>query len=243
GFEYKHLKETVPFLPNFNGAFSFNSGVRLANDAPSGVSITLGDPTLAFKENDEYAYFQDDFKFKSNLTLNLGIRYEYTGQPINILHDVTVARESNAATALFNPSLPLSIRTVPKTPVDKNNFAPRFGFAYSPHFWKRLLGEDATVIRGGFSIAYDAAFYNILLNVQNAAPFSAALSIPAVSLPTSGSPSPLPFPPTGDIVRAHAQASGVLPKGVLNPIYLTQTQVASDFRAPYAEQGELGIHH
>ncbi|PYS93476.1 MAG: hypothetical protein DMF64_04535 [Acidobacteria bacterium] len=244
GFEYKHLKETVPFLPNFNGAFSFNSGVRLANDAPSGVSITLGDPTLAFKENDEYAYFQDDFKFKSNLTLNLGIRYEYTGQPINILHDVTVARESNAATALFNPALPLSIRTVPKTPADKNNFAPRLGFAYSPHFWKSFLGEDATVIRGGFSIAYDAAFYNILLNVQNAAPFSAALAIPSASLTsTTTSPNPLPANPTGDVVRAAAAAAGVLPKGQLNPIFLSQTTVANDFRAPYAEQWSLGVQH
>ena len=119
---------------------------------------------------------QDDFKFRPNLTLNLGLRYEYTGQPINILHDVTVARESNASTAFFNPALPLSVRTVPFVKPDKNNFAPRVGFAYSPHFWKSFLGEDATVIRGGFSIAYDASFYNILLNVQNAAPFSAASS-------------------------------------------------------------------
>ena len=64
---------------------------------------------------------------------------------------------------------------MPLAPLDKNNWAPRIGFAWSPKFWKSVLGEDATVIRGGFSIAYDAAFYNILLNVRNAAPFSAAL--------------------------------------------------------------------
>ncbi len=244
GFEYKHLTETVPFLPNFNGAFSFNSAARITNNAPSAVSITLGDPTLAFKENDEYAFVQDDFKIRPNLTLNLGVRYEYTGQPINILNEVTVARESNASTAFFNPALPLSIRTVPRTPADKNNIAPRIGFAYSPHFWKSFLGEDATVIRGGFSIAYDAAFYNILLNVQGGAPFSAALTIPASALTSSTtSPAPLPANPTGDVVRAAAAASGVLPRGVLNPTLLAQTNVASDFRAPYSEQYSLGVQH
>jgi outer membrane receptor protein involved in Fe transport len=244
GFEYKHLTEVSPFLPNFNGAFGFNSAARLVNNAPSSVAITLGDPTLSFTENDEYAYFQDDFKIRPNLTLNLGVRYEYTGQPINVLHDQTVARESNAATAFFNPALPLSIRTVPLIPADKNNWAPRLGFAYSPHFWKKFLGEDATVIRGGFSIAYDAAFYNILSNVQNAAPFSAALTIPTSSLTsTTTSPNPLPASPTGDVVRAAAAASGVLPKGVLNPIFLSQTTVAPDFRSPYAEQWSLGIQH
>jgi outer membrane receptor protein involved in Fe transport len=244
GGEYKHLIEVVPFLPNFNGAYSFNSAARIVNNAPSGVAITLGDPTLAFKENDEYFYAQNDWKVKPNLTLNLGVRYEYTGQPLNILNKVTVARESNAATAFFNPALPLSIRTVPLTPADKNNWAPRLGFAWSPHFWKHFLGEDATVIRGGFSIAYDLAFYNILLNVQNGAPFSAALSIPSGSLTsTTTSPAPLPGTPTGDVVRSAAQASGVLPKGVLNPIFLSQTNVASDFRAPYSEQFSLGIQH
>jgi outer membrane receptor protein involved in Fe transport len=242
GYEYKHLVEVVPFLPNFNGAFSFNSAARIVNNAPSGVSITLGDPTLAFTENDHYAYIQDDWKIRPNLTLNLGLRYENTGQPINLLNDVTVARESNPATAFFNPALPLSIRTVPRVPVDNNNFAPRVGFAWSPRFWKSFLGEDATVVRGGYSIAYDAAFYNILLNVQNAAPFSAALTIPVGSLSsTTTSPNPLPASPTGDVVRAAAAASGVLPKGVLNPIFLTQTTVDPEFRAPYAQQWSLGI--
>ncbi len=243
GYEYKHLKEVIPFLPNFNGAFSYNSAARIVNNAPSAVSITLGDPTLAFTENDNYGYVQDDWKIRPNLTLNLGVRYENTGQPVNLLNEVSVARESNASTAFFNPALPLSIRTVPRVPADNNNFAPRVGFAWSPRFWKSFLGEDATVIRGGYSVAYDAAFYNILLNVQGGAPFSAALTIPSASLPATNSPAPLPANPTGDVVRAAASASGVLPKGVLNPIYLSQTTVAPDFHAPYAEQWSLGVQH
>jgi hypothetical protein len=248
GAEYKHLNTIVPFLPNFNGAYTYGTtseGLRIINNAPSAESITLGDPTLPFKENDQYYFIQDDFKLRPNFTLNLGVRYEYTGQPINTLHDASLARESNASTALFNPSLPLSIRTVPFIPADKNNFAPRIGFAWSPKFeggfLHKLVGNDATVIRGGFSIAYDLAYYNILLNVQNGAPFSAALTIPLANLPVTGNPAPLPFNPSGDVVRATASASGVLPKGVLNPIYLSQTNVAPDFHAPYSEQYSLGI--
>jgi outer membrane receptor protein involved in Fe transport len=241
GAEYKHLDTLVPFLPNFNGAFSFNTAERIRNNAPSGVSITLGDPLLSFVEKDQYYFIQDDFKIRPNLTLNLGIRYEYTGQPINILNEVSTVRESNASTALFNPALPLNIRTVPSIPADKNNFAPRFGFAYTPKFWKWLFGEDATVFRGGYSIAYDAAFYNILLNVQNGAPFSVALAIPTTSLPTSGSQAPLPNNPFGNVVRAAAAASGVLPTGVLNPIYLAQVKVGDDFRAPYSQQFSFGM--
>jgi hypothetical protein len=244
GAEFKHLTELAPFLPNYNGSYSYNSQARIVNNAPNAVSITAGDPLLLFPENDQYYFIQDDFKIRPNLTLNLGLRYEYTGQPLNVLHDQTVARESNSATAFFNPSIPLAQRTVPSTPADKNNWAPRVGFAWSPRFWKSFLGEDATVIRGGFSIAYDAAFYNILLNVQNAAPFSVALAIPAGSLSsTTTSPSPLPNNPVGDIVRSTAAASGVLPIGVLNPRYLAQTNVASDFRSPYSEQFSLGVQH
>ncbi|HEX9629028.1 MAG TPA: carboxypeptidase regulatory-like domain-containing protein [Pyrinomonadaceae bacterium] len=249
GAEYKHLVNKVPFLPLFNGQFTYSTGTavtRLINNAPSAISLTAGDPITTYKENDQYYFVQDDFKLRSNLTLNLGVRYEYTGQPINQLHDITVARESGSK-PFFDPALPLSVRTVPLVPVDKNNWAPRIGFAYSPKFERgfmhRLVGSDATVIRGGFAIAYDPAFYNILLNVQNVAPYSAALALSSANALSSTTTSPLPLPasPTGNNIQAIAIASGVLPLGHLNPLYLTQTTVAPDFRSPYSEQFSFGI--
>jgi len=246
GAEYKHLVNTVPFLPLYNGQFGYSTTAavtRLINNAPSAISLTAGDPVTDYSENDQYYYVQDDFKIRPNLTLNLGVRYEYTGQPINVLHDITVARESNASTAFFNPALPLSIRTVPFIEPDRNNFAPRLGFAYTPHFWKRLFGEDATVFRGGFAIAYDPAFYNILLNVQNVAPYSAALALSNANALASTTTSPLPLPavPTGNNIQALASASGVLPLGQLDPTYLSQTTVGKDFRSPYSEQFSFGL--
>ena len=242
GGEFKHLTEVSPFLPNFNGAFGFNSATRLLNNAPSTISLTVGDPTLEFTEDDQYYFIQDDWKIRPNLTLNLGVRYEYTGQPINILNRLSTERESGNG-RFFNPALPLAERTVPAVPADKNNFAPRLGFAWSPRFWKSLLGEDATVIRGGFSIAYEPAFYNILGNVQGSAPFSAAIALSAANALSSTTTSPFPLPSvlTGDVIRSSAAASGILPLGQLDPRYLTQTKVSPDFHAPWSEQWSLGI--
>jgi len=153
------------------------------------------------------------------------------------------ARESGSSKAIFDPTLPLSVRTIPFIPVDKNNWAPRIGFAYTPHFGKKLFGEDATVIRGGFAIAYDPAFYNILLNLQNVAPYSAALALSSANALASTTTSPLGLPlnPTGDHNQAIASATGVLPLGKLNPLFLSQTKVASNFHSPYSEQFSFGI--
>jgi outer membrane receptor protein involved in Fe transport len=250
GAEYKHLVNTVPFLPSYQGVYTFGTTsalTRLLNNAPSAFSVTAGNPITTYKENDQYYFIQDDFKIRSNVTLNLGVRYEYTGQPINQLHDQTVARESGSPKAIFDPSLPLSIRTVPFVKPDRNNFAPRVGFAYSPKFehgfLHRLFGEDATVIRGGMAIAYDPAFYNILLNLQNVAPYSAALSLSNANAlaSTTTSPVALPGTPTADLIQGAAISTGVLPLGKLNPLYLTQTTVAPDFHSPYSEQYSFGI--
>ena len=250
GGEFKHLVNKVPFLPSYQGVYTYSTTsalTRLLNNAPSAFSVTAGEPITVYTENDQYYFFQDDFKVRPNLTLNLGVRYEYTGQPLNQLHDITLARESGTPKAIWDPSLPISVRTVPEVAPDKNNFAPRVGFAYSPKFehgfMHSLVGEDATVIRGGFAIAYDPAFYNILLNLQNVAPYSAALSLSSTNALSSTTTSPVPLPgnPIGTVVQANAIASGVLPLGKLDPRYLTQTTVAPDFHSPYSEQFSFGI--
>ena len=257
GIDLRFLVSTVPFLPNVNGAFTFGSRQTLVANAPTRVTLVGGKDTLNYKERDKFFYFQDDFKVRQNLTLNLGVRYEYTGQPINVLNQISTARESDPSQALFLQTLPLDARTVPAVPADKNNWAPRVGFAYSPHwsdnkFFKRLLGaNDDSVIRGAFSMAYDPAFYNILLNVSTSAPMVFNNTIinlctnqanPANCSTNDILANPtfrLPSTPTGDAVRT--ALGGNLVKNFFDPRLLARTIVAPDFHAPYSEQWSFGI--
>ncbi len=248
GVDFRHLTNTVPFLPNINGSFGFNSVTRLLNNAPQTVQLGLGQYIISYTENDQFYYFQDDFRILDNLTLNLGVRYEYTGQPVNTLNDLTLARESDPATAIFKQSLPVEARIVPKVPTDKNNIAPRIGFAYRPRFgsgmMKRIFGEqDDTVIRGGYAIAYDPGFYNILLNVSTSAPsvFLNTTLNPAAATPTT----PIIFPLVGDAkgstIAAFAQSAGLVVRNTFDPKFFSQTIVAGDFKAPYSQQYSIGI--
>jgi outer membrane receptor protein involved in Fe transport len=237
GVDFRKLKNSVPFLPNINGVFRYNSVTALTTNTPTSVTLADGTATIDYDEFDQFYFFQDDWKIRDNLTLNLGIRYEYTGQPVNLLNELTVARESGSS-AFYRQSLPLGVRIVPRISADKNNIAPRFGFAYSPRpeggFWKRVFGEDATVFRGGYSIAYDPAFYNIMLNISTSAP--------TVFLDTIAAPiarPPLPTNPTGDRVRS--SAASLLRRNTFDPRFLTQTIVGSDFHSPYAQQFSFGV--
>jgi outer membrane receptor protein involved in Fe transport len=236
GFDLRKLENTAPFLPFVNGQFSYDNTGQLSANTPQSTTVAFGPATLVYGEYDKFAYFQDDWRIKPNLTVNLGLRYEHTGQPINLLNDVTVARESNASTAFWRQNLPIEARTNPRIPADNNNFAPRVGFVYSPQFDNgflgKLFGSDRTTMRGGYGVAYDATFYNLLLNISTASPTvfltSAVLPVP------NGSP-------TGDVVRGAAQNSGLIRFNTFDPRLLNRTTINSKMRSPYSQQWSLGI--
>jgi outer membrane receptor protein involved in Fe transport len=246
GADIRRLTNSVPFLPNILGAFRINTAARLLNNAPNQVQLGIGQFEIEYNETDQFYYFQDDWRIKDNLTLNLGLRYEYTGQPINTISDLTLERESNPETAIWRQSLPLEARTFPRVPVDKNNWAPRLGFAYRPRFGdgtvsKLLFGEqDSTVIRGGYAIAYDPGFYNIMLNISTSSP---VVFLNTTLNPASGA---IPFPvpsgnPTGEDVQAFATSNGLVVRDTFDPRFFSQTIVSPDFHSPYSQQWSLGI--
>ena len=259
GGELDHQSSPNHFLPSINGGFSFFNSPSAATDcvnttgaaAPcnafsnflkgaagcpvasasfngicSQLSLTDGTFNFNFKENDLAFYGQDDWRIKSNLTLNLGLRWEWDQQAINLLHDISV---QNVANGFWAAGLPTSVTEIPHIPEDFNNYGPNFGFAWTPRIMKRWLGEDKTVIRGGYRVAYDPAYYNIFLNVATSAPVVNAGTINNVGVPTNA---------TGTGVQA-AYLS-VIPRGA-NPGARSQTRVSPDFHNPYVEQWSLGV--
>jgi len=89
-------------------------------------------------------YGNDTWKVTPNLTLNIGLRYEYDTIP--------AAEASQALNAVANVPGLITFG-VPKA--QTNNFEPRIGFAYSPGT------SGKTSIRGGFGINYDVLFDNL----------------------------------------------------------------------------------
>jgi hypothetical protein len=161
-----------------------------------------------------------------NFTINLGLRWEWNQQAINLLRDITL---KNVASGFWSAAAPASVTTLPKIPEDLNNFGPNIGFAWTPRVFPGLFGQEKTVIRGGYRIAYDPAFYNIFLNVQTSAPVVNLGTINNVGVTAAG---------TGASVAAAFLPS--LPRGA-NPGSRAQTRVTNDFHNPYTEQWSLGF--
>ena len=236
GGEIDQQRSPNVYLPFNNGVFVFTSYSDMIANNPFETQIALGSPTLPFSEWDLGFYVQDDWRIKSNLTLNLGMRWDWYQQAINLLHDQSV-KQQTGSNPLWSTSLPLNQTTVPSVPQALHNFAPVIGFAWTPHVLSGLLGQDKTVIRGGFRIAYDPAFYNMFLNVATAAPkVNFATLGPLVGGPPTGVPSNGLFG-TQVIPFLTPLAAGGDP-GVAN-----QVQVPQNFRNPYTEQWNLGIQH
>jgi len=202
--DYLQVDDGVPF--NSRGTITFQqtkaSGTTpafsdLANfvdnfTGPSGaLSINFGNQEVQPFVGIYAPYVQDTWHVKPNFTLDLGLRYEYWGTVGNILPFPTLN------TALFPQGLPGAVfpnYLSTKQQGDKNNFGPRVGFAWTPKFGKRFLGQDKTVVRAGFGMFYDGIFTNILDN--------SASSVPNVQ--------------GGTLTAAAASAPGAPPRGLAN---------------------------
>lgn len=206
----------------------------VAQGAPSNTSgesyLANGNLTIPFTEPDVAAYFQDDWKALPTLTLHLGLRWEFFSDVIDKLHSETVARESNPSTAFWSTSLPLSDRTVPYVSQIYTNFEPRIGLAWNPALDKKL------VIRAGYAINANPAYYNLALLVADGAPVTnlgAFLCFANACLPSNGS-----------LLNSSYRALNLpsLPTGG-DPGQDVEDTFPTNFRTPYVQTWTLGVEH
>lgn len=118
---------------------------------------SVGDAVYYGTQKILYAYVQDDWRIRPNLTLNLGVNYSYQEPPkgtqlqaLNAISDVPGLIEFHAPTA------------------QKKNFGPKVGFAWSPDYKEGMLGRilgsgGKSSVRAGFSMAYDYIFDNLYI--------------------------------------------------------------------------------
>jgi hypothetical protein len=119
--------------------------------AVSTSSIAVGNPERTVYVNAFNFYFQDSWQWTKKLSINYGMRYEYFGP----LHS------GDKDLAVFIPSKGLVIQGAGIDsifPPDRNNFAPRLGFAYQ--------AKDDMVVRGSFGVFYDQININPFLDFR-----------------------------------------------------------------------------
>jgi hypothetical protein len=188
GGDYRRILQSFRSAKNAEGSFVFTGfatsqfastgGAAVADTGfdfadfllglPQQTTLQSGTNSYNFRANSFDVYAQDDFRFRSNLSFNLGLRYEYNGPyteannqitNLNVGTDFTSAQPVVPAGAVL-PSTTSGLATS-STPslinADRNNFAPRIGIAWKP--------MKETVVRAGYGINYNLAQYGAI--VQN----------------------------------------------------------------------------
>jgi hypothetical protein len=217
GGDFVQYKQGQDFLFINNGSLFYSAeGVEGSNTVGDDFAdFLLGNTPIAAQYGSNgrrdyrqhtYAFFaQDTWRTTKQLTLSLGLRYEFVSPLTDTENRVAYYRSRAGVTSpqLINGTLtfegqrivvpaggrapngllyvgdpdPVLGGTVPAGGVkpDRNNFAPRIGFAYSftgsKGFLGRFLGENQTVLRGGFGLYYGAIIGDTALQQLSATGF------------------------------------------------------------------------
>jgi hypothetical protein len=213
------------FSPGYSSLGNFMDDFTGQN--PGSISKGFGNPNFNSSATMLAPYVEDTWRVKNNLTLTMGLRYEYWGALANSLPfpafniaagfglpNATNAEYADPNTPAFFDSL-FSFKQIP----DKRNFAPRIGLAYTPHWGRSLFGDGKTVLRAGYGIFYDGLFTNITDNSAESQPntFGGAISSPTGNAST--------FP-------------GIMP--TLNSTFFIES-MASNLHNPLTEQWNVDV--
>jgi len=194
------------------------------------------------RERDIYGFIQDQFKLKSNFTLNYGLRYEWDGVPWEVRNQLYNASDA----ALTGPST-VTFKQVtrgganPLYANDVKGFEPRVGFAWDPR------KDGRTSIRGGYGISRDRQFFNITGNLRGNLPLSFPYTNNAFfnTIGNPGYTGPLSADQISNIPMPGTQPapSATVPSFPAATCCIFTGTVDPNFHVPYVQQWNFGIQH
>ena len=201
-----------------NGRFDFQNIATFMQGIVRNASTRVTSPWVAgLRQWLVGLYIQDDFQLSPNLSINLGLRYEFINSPTEVsdrianISDPLQEVPDEGGAYYTNPSL--------------KNFSPRVGFAWDP------TGSGKTSIRGGFGLFHD----QLLPWVYTFAPFRMR---PFALRITLEAPTPMPFPNVLDDLVKQYEADGTLPTEVFNS---TAANAVTDPSQPYIMQWNFSL--
>ena len=219
----------VTFSSSPTSNYVANTGLALASfllGTPDTVTRNAGNTEGLLHGNVYSWYFQDTWRAKKKLTLNLGLRWDYASPLINDYGLATFVWETGQYVWDQKNPITGAAANMPQggIPPDRNNFAPRVGLAYQL--------SPKTVIRSGFGIFYDIFGSNYVQSQQSPRgnwPFAFPQTATGLNtgVPNAIFPNVLPGPPTGSTSPLGCQQC-------LNVIQNTS-------RTPYVEEWTFSI--
>jgi len=250
GLEIRKEQDNNNLVGGARPEYAFNGLFNLANDAPKFERINADPRTGAtadiqrYFRTSAYAFFvQDDWQARPHLTFNLGLRYEYF-TPLK-------EKEGRFSNLVFGPHGLADSKVVVTQSLfqpDRNNFAPRFGFVWSP---ARLANKLA--LRGGVGVGYNRIPQVILANVRGNPPYLVRYSLCCASssedrdrlgifYTLGANRSPLSFPPNPRLKKPIDPITGG-PEGMQAEIYGTESKLPNSYVYSFSLETQYQLPH
>ena len=189
-------------------------------------------------------YGQDSWKIRPRLTLDLGLRYEYNSPQVDPHNNIIGFFPGQQSTVFPDAPTGLLYPGDPGTPnpgmvyPDKNNFAPRFGFAWD------IFGTAKLVMRGGFGIFYDIEDGALNLQFGGQPPFGDATNLNYSSFTPGVDPIADPF---NSFSPGTVNPFPFIAGGRLGQFFVPKVSFAfvvdPHFRTPYSENYNYGFQY